>query len=124
MDQQITLEFPIGLARASQEAEVSEALEELADTKIIVRRFGDVRDEDLAYRGIAEFALREAGKLRALRSDLSLRRFNQRERDLLERHPNGRDLLARLADGDESAVAPFTDLLAEIKRARAELGLT
>jgi hypothetical protein len=124
MGQQITLEFMMGLARASEDPEVNEALAEIGDVSRIVRLFGAVDSEDRAHRAIAEFALREARRLRARRSDLSLAHFNERECELLGNHPTGRALLRSMADGDRTAIAPAARLLAEIKETRAQLGFT
>lgn len=122
-DLQITLEFVLGLSRASRDADVREALDEIGDvTDALLRRFGDAESEDAAYRAIADFAIREARRMRAIRRDLSRKHFAQPERDLLENHPTGRELVRRLADGDESVVAPARELLDEIKRVRAWLG--
>jgi hypothetical protein len=122
-DSQITLEFTLGLMEASKDREVKDALDELGDVMpVLLRRYGNADDPRLAARAIADFALREAGRLRAVRRDLGLKHFTRMERELLDRHPTGGELLRRMADGDESAVAPARDLVDGIRRERAELG--
>ena len=90
----------------------------------MLRKFkGTSNDEDVLYHKMRYFIISEVSKAKKAEADLSLREFSQDERDLLTDHPDGNDLLARLRDGDASAVDPARELLVDIRAARRELGL-
>ncbi len=120
---QITLQFALALEALSGDPEVQEALDDFDAPERLAELFGTASDEQVAYRAMRDFLLRELEKRQAMRKNLALHRFSQEERNLLELHPQGREFLQRMAEGDEGAVEPAADLLAVIRKERASLGL-
>jgi len=120
---QITVQFALAWEAVSADPEVREAIEELDIEDMLVELFGNASDEHVAARRIREFVLCEAAKQRATRRDLALQHFSQVDRDLLKLHPNGREFLRRMAEGDAWAVEPAGALVVAIRRERAALGL-
>ena len=113
------------LKRAYDDPEVYEAIQELGGSKFetVLHLISGLENEDAAFLRIKHYYLNEAARRDANQKDLGLRNFSEDERQLLDVHPEGKALLTRMRDGDETAVDQASDLVKEIKRERASLGL-
>ena len=116
----------LAFKRASEDPEISEAMEELGvnpfDT--VFHLINGLENEDAAFRRIKHYYLNERSRRDANQKDLGLRHFTEDELYYLGLNTDGKALLIRMRDGDQEAVQQSKLLLKEIKLERERLGLS
>ena len=117
----------LGLKRALDDPEVSEAVKEIEGDLPLDTAFNlinGLENEDAAFRRIKHYYLNETSRRHAEQKDLGFRHFTEDERQLLGMGPEGKARLALMRDGDQEAVQQAKLLLKEIKLERERLGLS
>ena len=125
MKKSLSIEFLRALYRVADDPEVKAVWGKGAgNIQTVMHLFGyDTQDPVRLSEKIKRFMLREAEATEAAEQDVSRQHFSIEDCALLGQHEQGKPLLNRMADGDETAVPEATALLQEIRRVRKELGL-
>ena len=119
-------EAVLGLMRALQDPEISEAVKEIegdSPLETAINLIQGLESEDAAFRRIKAYYLTEMARRRADQQDLGIKHFTEDQLALLGGVPLGQALLTRMRDGDEAAVPQARVHVKEMEREREDLGL-